>query len=226
MQVTKSLLAGLALLCAAGTASALTSQDFGSHTLTYDESTDFGYLSSSFTAGGGSAGFTWTVPNTAQVASFGPLTLVTIALPSFTISANAGWSLSGASGFLGNLIFTEVGSATTQIILNADVSVNGGAPIALSDNVDWAATSSGVGYLNGYFGKTWGPSGAFNTLSVSNASIVLSATGGVFSSISAQPQNELKISLVAMPVPEPETGAMLLAGLAALAWLGARRQRG
>lgn len=226
MPFTKPILASLALLCTVGTASALTTQDFGSHTLTYDESTDFGFLSSSFTAGGGSAGFTWTVPNSAQVASFGPLEIVTVALPSFTISANAGWSLSGASGFLGNLIFTEVGGATTQIILYADVAVNGGAPVSMSDNVDWTATSGGVGYLNGYFGESWGPTGAFSTLSVSNASIVLSATGGVFSSISAQPQNKLEISLVAMPVPEPETGAMLLAGLGALAWLGARRQRG
>jgi hypothetical protein len=226
MQLTKSVLASLVLLGAAVSASAVTVQDFGSHTLSYDETTGFGFLSSSFTAGGGQAGFTWTVPNSAQVASFGSLEMVTIALPSFTISANAGWALSGASGFLGNLVFTEVGGATTQIILNADVSVNGGAPVSLSDNVSWTSTSGGAGYLNGYFGETWGPTGAFNTLTVSNASIVLSATGGVFSSISAQPQNKLEISLVAMPVPEPETGAMLLAGLGALAWLGARRQRG
>ena len=221
----KPIIAAAALLCTVGAASAWTTQDFGSHTLAYNEITDFGFLSSSFTAGGGAAGFSWTVPNSAQVASFGLLEIVTIDLPSFTITANAGWMLSNPSVFLGNLIFTEVGSATTQIILYADVSLNGGTPVSFVDNVDWAATSSGAGYLNGYFGETYGPaSGGFTSLSVTNAHIVLSATGGVFSSISAQPQNKLEVSLVAMPVPEPETYAMLLAGLGALGWLTKRRQ--
>lgn len=223
MQI-KPIFAGLALLCTVGAASAMTTQDFGSHTVTYDETTDFGYLSSSFTSGGGAAGFTWTVPTTAQVASFGSLEIVPIALPSFTITANAGWALSNASGFLGNLIFTEVGSATTQIKIYADVSVNGGPVMSLQDDVNWTPTSVGTGFLSGYFGETFGPvAGGFSSLSVTNASIVLSATGGVFSNIAAQPQNKLEISLVAQPVPEPETYAMMLAGLAALGWLAKRR---
>ena len=222
----KPIIAAVALLCTVGTASALTTVDFGSHTLDYDELSDFGYTSSSYTAGGGGAGFSWTVPNSAQVASFGSLELVTINLPSFTITANAGWALSNPSAFLGNLIFTEVGAgATTQIILYADVSLNGGAPVSLVDNVNWTPTSSGAGYLNGYFGETYGPaSSGFTSLSVTNAHIDLSATGGVFSSISTQPQNRLEVSLVAMPVPEPETYAMMLAGLGLLGWLSKRRK--
>lgn len=221
----KPVFAAAALLCTVGAASALTTQDFGSHTLVYDESTDFGFYSSSYTSGGGAAGFSWTVPNSAQVASFGPQEIVTVNLPSFTITANTGWALSNPSAFLGNLIFTEVGGATTQIILYADVSIDGGAAVSLVDNLGWTPTSSGAGYLNGYFSTNYGPVlSGFSSLSVSNAHIDLSAVGGVFSSISAQPQNKFEVSLVAMPVPEPETYAMLLAGLGALGWLSRRRQ--
>lgn len=222
----KPSLAAASLLFAVGAASALTSQDFGSHTLVYDETTAFGHLSSSFTAGGGSAGFTWTVPNSANVASFGPLTIVTVNLPSFTVTANAGWALSNASGFLGNISFTEVGAATTQIILYADVSLNGGTPVTVIDNLPWTPVSGGPGYLNGFFSDTLAAApGGFTSLSVTNAHIDLSAVGGIFSSITAQPQNKLEVSLVAVPVPEPETYAMLLAGLASLGWLSKRRQK-
>ena len=220
-----SVSAAVALLIAAGAASAWTTDDFTSHTVVYDETTTFGGLAGSYTAGGGAAGFSWTVPDAAQVASFGELEIVTIALPSFTITANAGWALSSASAFLGNLSFTEVGCATTQIKIYADVSVDGGPAESLQDDVNWVITSGGTGYATGYFGETFGPTlaGGFSSLSITNASIVLSATGGVFSSIAAQPQNKLEVSLVAVPVPEPETYAMMLAGLAALGWMASRR---
>lgn len=90
----------------------------------------------------------------------------------------------------------------------------------------WVATPSGPGYLQGYFADTLGgPSAAFQTYTFSNASVVLSASGGTFSSIAAQPQNRLEIGFTAVPVPEPETLAMMLAGLAALGWLSFRRRQ-
>ncbi len=221
----KSVAAAAALLIAAGAASATELADFGSHTVEYDETTAFGWMAGSYTSGGGAAGFSWTVPDAVQVASFGPLEVVFIDLPSFTIWPNSGWMLSNPSAFFGNLVFTEVMGATTQIKIYADVSVNGGSAVSLMDDVNWTATSNGPGFLNGYFGETFGPvAGGFNTLSVSNAYLALSATGGVFSSISSQPQNKLEVSLVAVPVPEPETYAMMLAGLGALGWLARRRR--
>lgn len=221
----KSVAAAAALLIAASASSAMQTVDFGSHELEYDDTTVFGGIAGSYTAGGGAAGFSWTVPDSVQVSSFGDLESATFDLPSFTISAKAGWVLSDPSAFFGNLVFTEVDGATTQIKIYADVSVNGGPAVSLMDDVNWTPTASGPMFLNGYFGETFGPAaGGFNTLSVSNASIVLSATGGIFSSISSQPQNKLEVSLVAMPVPEPETYAMMLAGLGALGWMARRRR--
>lgn len=197
--------------------------DVPQYKVTYDETTDFGWLASWF-GGGSNVGFNWTVPSTAAVASSGSLEIVNVPLPAFTVTANSGWALSNLSAFLGNLSFVEVGGATTDVIVHADVSVNGGPAVPLAGNMAWAATSSGPGYLLGYFADTYTAPTAFTSFSVSNASIDLSATGGVFSSIAAQPQNKLEVSFTAVPVPEPETYAMFLAGLATLGWLSQRRR--
>jgi hypothetical protein len=225
MQI-KSIAIAAALVCSVGAASALTTQDFGSHTVAYDEATPFGFLSSSFTAGGGGAGFTWTVPNSAQVYSEGGTIVTAVALPSFTVTANAGWALSDIRAFIGNLVYFEKGvGATTGILIYADVSVDGGPVMSLSSGIDWVETGSFGDFRTGNFGQTFGPIvGGFTSIAVVNAHMDLSASGGQFSGITAQPQNRLEVSLVAMPVPEPQTYAMLLAGLGMLGWLARRRQ--
>ncbi len=208
-------------------ASALTTQDMGPFMLGYDESTNFGGLSSTFSASGNIYGFTWTVPNSAQVASFGLMNITNVPLPSFTITANPGWALSNASAFLGNLSFIEVGGATTDIIGNANVSIDGYLPVPIGPHgMAWADTTSplAVGYVQGYFADTLSAPVAFHSLAVTGAGIDLSAVGGTFSNISANPQSKLEISLMAVAVPEPETYAMFFAGLAALGWLSKRRR--
>ena len=222
----KSIAIAAALLCSIGAASALTTEDFGSHTVSYNEDTQFGFLSSSFTAGGGGAGFAWTVPNTAQVYSDGDTTVTAVALPSFTVTANGGWALSNIQAFIGNLVYFEKGDgATTGILIYADVSIDGGPVMSLSSGIDWVETGSFGNFRTGNFGQTFGPIvGGFTSISVTNAHMDLSASGGQFSGITAQPQNKFEVSLVAMPVPEPETYAMMLAGLGALGWLARRRR--
>jgi len=222
----KSAFAAITLASLSSLASANVTQDNGPYTLSYDETTDFQYLESWFSSAV-TYGFHWAVPTTAQVASFGATTTTTVNLPSFTVSANPGWALSDATGFLGNIVFTEVGAATTNIQLYADISINGGPVMSINgDTLGWTPTSAGTGFLQGYFAQTMTLPGAFTTISVSNASIVLSAGGGVFSNISAQPQNKLEISFAVAQVPEPETAAMLLAGLGALGLMAVRRRQG
>lgn len=204
------------------------SQDLGPFTLEYEDGTSFAGLSSTFSSSGDIYGFTWTVPNSVQVTSVGGVeAALNVPLPSFTITANPGWTLSNPSAFLGNLSYTEVGDgANTTIIGNANVSLNGGSAVAIGPHgVAWVTTNSGAGFSQGYFADTLSAPVAFHSLAVTDASIDLNANYGAFASISANPQNKLEISLMAVPVPEPETYAMMLAGLAALGWLSARRHR-
>ncbi|MDP1194640.1 PEP-CTERM sorting domain-containing protein, partial [Klebsiella pneumoniae] len=65
----------------------------------------------------------------------------------------------------------------------------------------------------------------FSTASLSAASITLSASGGNFVSIGAQPQNKLRFEFTAPPVPEPSVYALLLAGLGVLGLRSRRRQQ-
>ena len=219
--------AAAALLAATlSSASAMSSLNLGPATVVYDETTSFGFISSWFSSAV-TYGFSWTVPISVQVASFGPPALLNVPLPDYTLTVNAGWTISNAAAFLGNLAFVEVGAATTNIIANGDLSIDGGATTPIGPaSLAWTSTPSGPGYLLGYFADTLALAGAFNSVAVTNSAIDLSATGGIFFSISANPQNKLEITFdaLAVPVPEPETYAMLLAGLGALGLLARRRR--
>ncbi len=212
--------AAAALLAATlSSASAMTSLNLGPATVVYDETTSFGFISSSSTSG-----FSWTLPNSVQVTSTGGPVLLNVPLPDYTLTANAGWTTSNAAAFLGNPAFVEVGGATTNITANGGLSIDGGAtasigPVGLSRTI----TASGPGYVQGYFADTMALAGAFNSVAVTNSAIDLSATGGAFSTISANPQNKYEITFDALAVPEPETYAMMFAGLAALGLMLRRR---
>ena len=85
----KPIVIALSLLAALSSASALTVQDIGPATVSYDETTTLGVLSSWFSSGT-TYGFTWSIPNSAQVVSFGTNESLLVDLPSFTINRNPG----------------------------------------------------------------------------------------------------------------------------------------
>ena len=221
-------IAAAALLAVTSLAQAVTvTQDLGPATLTYDNGTPFGSLASWSSSSMG-YDFEWTVPNAVGIASVGPLMTATVQLPTFTLTANSGNTLNGVfSGFLGNLAYTEIGGATTGILAYADVALNGGPAMSLSSGVGWTSQNSGPGFNLGYFSGTASTPnlGNYTSITISNASIVLSATGGTFSSIQGNSQNKLSFAYEAAPVPEPESYALMLAGLGALALIVRRRQQ-
>ena len=221
----KSIAATVALIAASSLASATTSWDLGSYTVTYDETTSFGYLAGAFTSGGGSVGFHWNFSPTVQVTSVGgSVESASFAMPDFTISVNPGYVLSGPlMGQTGNVFYVEVGGATTSITAASSVSVDGGLPTALPPT-SLAKVSTGLSA--GYFADSGtAPVGVFSSFSVSTASLTLAASGGSFALIGAQPQNELAFSFHANPVPEPETYVLLLAGLGVVASIARRRRQ-
>lgn len=218
----------LSLLAAVSSVSAITVANIGPATVTYDETTTLGFLAGSFSSGN-NYGFSWTLPNSASVVSFGATANTLVNLPSFTLTKNVGWNLSGAfKAFLGNPSFTEINgatNATTNIFGTADISVNGGPAATTSGLVGFTITTISGPFVGGYFSQTVSlPVGGFTSLAQSNGSLNFSASGGTFSTIISNPQNKLEYSFTATPVPEPETAAMLLSGLATLGWLARRRR--
>ncbi|MGN6831212.1 PEP-CTERM sorting domain-containing protein [Paucibacter sp. M5-1] len=220
--------AALGLALGASSASALVVQDNGAYTLSYDETTSLGYLSSWFSSSNDTYGFSWNLDSGIQAISEGGSTVNAFSLPDFVLSANSGYVLGGnVSAFLGNLVFNQLGAAaSTGATVSAMISVDGGPAIAFGGPLDQVITASSGNFTSGYFSvETSQNFGNFSSLSVSAVTLTLSAEGGTFASVLSQPQNKLEVSFQAVPVPEPETYAMLLSGLAALAWVARRRRR-
>lgn len=221
----KSVVVALSLMASVSTASAA-SQDIGPATLFYDDSTSFGFLAGWFSSSDNKYGFSWNFSSDASVQNIGVGTTVNqIDLPWFTLTPNAGYSLSGDfTAFMGNLVYTEVGGATTGILAYGDLSVDSGTPINISGHLITSTPNLTVPGT-GYFAESATLLiGSFNNIAVSNASLSLSASGGTYSSIITQPQNKIEFSFRAVPVPEPESYAMLLAGLGLMGVIARRRK--
>ena len=127
------------------------------------------------------------------------------------------------TGKVGNVFYVEVAGANTSITAAASVTVDGGPTMVLpATSLAKVQTSPNSGY---FADMATAPLGTFSSFSVSAASLTLAASGAGFALIGAQPQNELAFSFYANPVPEPETYAMLLAGLGVVGWVARRRRQ-
>jgi hypothetical protein len=225
------LLAAASLLSLAPLANAITTYVTAAYTVTYDETTaGFGFISSSFTAGGNLVGFEWSVQPAVQVSASGGSASASFALPDFTISVNPGYALSGGlTGSLGQITYAEFGAASTTLSAAATVMVDA-LPATVLPMTALTKTSSSA--TTGWFADlATAPLGGFSSFGVSAASIQLDATAaqGSFAAIIGQTQNKLAFTFFAQevsdPVPEPETYALLLAGLGVMGWIVRRRQR-
>lgn len=221
----RTLIAMLALCGVTAANAATQTNDYGSFSVSYDDSTIFGGPSFSFGSDGGVTGFGWNIPNSVKVLSMGGATVEnTFVLPDFTITANNGYLLSGLTASVGNLVFTELGGATTYVSALGTVQVNGSEAVFGGSLTKTTTDSGESGYATGYYsGSVAASFGSFSSLTVTGAELVLGAGGGMFGNITTNPQNEIKFSLIAAAVPEPESYAMFLAGLGLI---GAIARRG
>ncbi len=221
--------AAMAALGVSAAQAAIQTNTYTEFKVDYEDSTVFGSPSFSFSSGGGLRGFGWDVPATVQAYSTGVGASNSFVLPNFTITANPGWTLSGPfTSFLGNIVFNEVGpGATTSMTAGATLSFDGGGPGAIPPvAVGKTVSFAGPGVSSGYYSTTLSLAhGAFTTLSLTAGTLTLNAGSPIFASIQAQPQNNLSFSVIATPVPEPETAALWLAGLLAVVSIARRRSQ-
>lgn len=223
----KLLFAAIVTALAGLSANAATANLAG-YTLSYDDTTSFGSVS--FTFGDGTnEGFGWNVADSVGVVSAGQgLQTASFALPSFTITAKPGFSLSGLTGFLGNLVFNEVGvGASTSASAAGSLAVNGNPVGGFGGTLTHNTTFTAGTYNSGYYARQGSmATPSYHSLSFSGGALDLTATAGAgqFASVIGNHQNTLSFSVVPTPVPEPETYALMLAGLLAVGSLVRRRQ--
>lgn len=226
----RTLAAGVVAMASIFSAGAATTVvDLGNYSLTYDDATVLGSMSSSFSSSDGSVGFSWTIPTSVNVTSIGGgSSTATFALPDFTITAHSGYNLTGPlTGFLGNLVYSQVGTdAMTSATAVGQASIDSGSYMPVGGDLErFETVNFGLG-TSGYFGSSATvPAGSFTSFSVKDFALTLTASGGDYASIIAQPQNELKISFLAAAVPEPETYAMMLVGIGLIVTIAGRRNK-
>lgn len=221
----KRALTGVVLSAAVATAAQAASWDLGTYTVTYDETTTFGYLAGAFTTSDNVVGFNWQFAGTAAdfVSSLTTSSLA-LALPSFTITANASGALYGpVSITIGKLAFTEVGAqAATSAMLNGSYDSGSGATAIGGSLSGFNVSTSGPVTSGSYVGTFTAPTGSFQSFDFSGT-LALAASGGAYSGIQPTPDNSVRVEFHAAVVPEPETYAMWFAGLLGMAALGRRR---
>lgn len=205
-----------------------TAVDYGSYTVTYDDSSSFG--APSFNSASGTAvSFGWSVPTSVNSVN---AAISVFDLPQFLIRPNAGFELSGpVEVFLGNFVFSETSSpaslASTSALLTGwavkDEDYSAAAPVSKNLIRDVTAANDSL-VVGTYSGSATAATGAFSSLGFWYGQLTFETGGGYSAAVVGQPQNVFRINLVSTPtppVPEPSAFHLMMAGgmlVGALAW--------
>lgn len=231
MNIKQAFVGTLSLLASVAAPAAVL--DLGAYTLTYDETTVFGDPTLTSSGPGNAKSFGWSLGSAVNYMNVGPSTdpgalTQGILLPTYTVAANAGFTLSGpVSGLLGTPLYTEftggVGSPfnVTNMKLSGVMSVNGGAGAAFEqDAVKTAIISSpGLAEVGTMSLNLNAAIGNFTSFTF-NGALILSSTGTPESlslaAIQSRTEDVFQVSFLATPVPVPPAAWLFSSALIGL----------
>ncbi len=216
----KNALIGLAGLAASMTVSASTVVNAGSYSLEYDETTVFGDPTLSV-GPGNSVGFAWSIPASVAVVSLGPTAAsAPFLMPTYVITTNPGFALNGPiTGFIGNLVFTDILGITTTATVSGALNINGAGDMPFSEALTKTVTLP-IGLIGSSGFMSLSPSvaiGAFSSFAFSGGLLLEASGGDGFAQVLAQPQNVFRVSFEAAPVPLPAAVWLFSSALIGLA---------
>jgi len=225
-----ALLAAMGVSATFGVGAATVVHETNEYTVTYDDDSFFGIISS-WGGDGSTANFTWSFP---KDVSGNPLASVQITngsvtspyvLGSFTLQAKAGYVLQNLNSTAGGA-FAKFSDAAVSATMSGSLAFDDGPSTSM---VPLPTFSPALGSIGLWTVDTINASGDHYTkVVVSGVTYTLSANASVgsFAGILGDPDKGPKFSfgVAAAPVPEPETYALMLAGLG-LVGLAARRRK-
>jgi hypothetical protein len=223
MNMKQAFLGALSLV--ASMAASAATLDLGQYTLTYDENTPFGNPTTT-TGPGNEVSFSWSLGNAVSYLNVGPNQVVpaAIILPSYTVTANAGYSLSGPlTSFSGNVVYAEfLGNVTTMALIGAiDFDHAGPAPLVAAFTKTPIISVSPLAEVGTMSLTQDAGAGNFGTVSFAG-SLLLTSTGSPdgqslsLAAIQSRTEDKFKVSFFATPVPVPPAAWLFSSALVGL----------
>lgn len=221
---------GTLSLLASVTASATTVLDLGQYTLTYDETTPFGAPTLNTSGPGNAVSFGWSLGSAVNYLNVGPSVDANalqkqIFLPSYSVAANAGFTLSGPlTSFTGKPVYAEFNGNVTSMTLTSVMSLDGSAPVQTDSlfTKNIVISSPGLGEVGTMSLNLNAPIGPFSTLSFNGALVLSSsglsgpAPGGSLGAIQSTADDSFNVSFFATPVPVPPAAWLFSSALIGL----------